>query len=342
MKRAIRCLLALIVTITAILSGVPAYAAEGQFSLHIYYHAESVETVINGASFSIVRVAAGDKSSGSYIYTLEEPYKDSGVNPNDLGEDLKGTAETLLQYYKAGATVVTTGSDGRASASFDTPGLYLVWQTGSSGTAERYYEAAPMLVFLPAPAEKGTAWNSNVTIEPKTGRRPDTPGDGGGKHDGGHGAVSIYKVDADNQNLYLEGAVFTLYKSNGDKVGTYTTNVNGYVGIYSLPYGSYYLIEDQAPEGYIGTSDKITFTLNESTSWSVDYPWNIKVTNTKIPSIEQDIDSQTPSDQTNTSAGGPGTTGDDSHMMLWGVLTLLSAAALVIVIKRENDHRAGR
>ncbi len=77
------------------------------------------------------------------------------------------------------------------------------------------------------------------------------------------GSLEISKVDADNKNTLLDGAVFELYNSSNTKVGTGTT-VNGKVVFDDLKYGSYILKEITAPNGYLLNSTPITININSS------------------------------------------------------------------------------
>lgn len=164
---------------------------------------------------------------------------------------------------------------------------------------------------------------------------------------GGSGAIAVYKVDKDDNTKYLGGAIFSLYKSDGTKVGTYTTNDKGYFGVSFLTYGSYYLIEDNAPAGYVGNSDRINFVLNEQTSYSNAYPWNIKAENSRA--VEEAAAKGTPADvkpqaqqvqetqeQTIIQKIVSRATGDSSNIILYTTGIIIGAGAVVLIMKRKK------
>jgi hypothetical protein len=98
--------------------------------------------------------------------------------------------------------------------------------------------------------------------------------------EGGPGSVNLYKVDG-RTGAYLAGAVFALYHSDGTYIGTYTTDEKGCIHVDSLGYGTYYFTETKAPAGYVQDPTYIRFVMNETTSKSNAYPWNIRFSNTK-------------------------------------------------------------
>ncbi len=100
--------------------------------------------------------------------------------------------------------------------------------------------------------------------------------------------IELYKVDADNYNIYLSGASFALYKYDADAddfkdtkltftTGTGTelgTAMDGHVSISDLDYNTaYYLEEIKEPEGYIKSNKKLYFCImndeGEQTAYSV-------------------------------------------------------------------------
>lgn len=93
------------------------------------------------------------------------------------------------------------------------------------------------------------------------------------------GSITLTKKDStDSTHAPLAGATFKLYTEDGDqcyftetgnysKTGEYTTVTTGADGtltIGSLPWGNYYLTETEAPDGYLLSSDKITFTIDKN------------------------------------------------------------------------------
>lgn len=309
---------------------MPAMAEDHAYTLNIKYHCNN--TQIQGAEFSIIKAASFKGTE----YTLVSPFDTAKVDPNKITQDnAQESAKTLAALYKEGAAKATTDGNGNASLGLDDPGLYLVMQTGSSDSAKNYYSAGPMVVYLT---------NGSVTIEPKTSKKPTetTPPDDNDDDDdddtpstpssSGSGAISVYKVDANNQDTYLQGAVFSLYKSDGTKVGTYTTDTNGYFGVSYLAYGNYYLVEDKAPDGYVGGTDKINFTLNATTSYNSSYPWNIKVTNTKQETPVQNQETKVTDKQT----------GDASNLPLMAggiaVAVVVIGTIFFIIVKKNKEN----
>lgn len=74
-------------------------------------------------------------------------------------------------------------------------------------------------------------------------------GSGGGR--GEKYKLRVLKVDADNNNLFLENAQFRIYNSSGQEITTtpMSTNNQGYFDLELLA-GTYYVKEVVAPEGY--------------------------------------------------------------------------------------------
>ncbi|WP_327907846.1 SpaA isopeptide-forming pilin-related protein, partial [Bacillus paramycoides] len=75
------------------------------------------------------------------------------------------------------------------------------------------------------------------------------------------GQLEITKVDANNTDKTLAGAVFEIWK-DGTKIDTLTTNKNGKVTSKKLEPGDYILKEVQAPEGYNLSDKEIKFTIS--------------------------------------------------------------------------------
>ncbi|PEE56272.1 hypothetical protein COM68_25155 [Bacillus cereus] len=75
------------------------------------------------------------------------------------------------------------------------------------------------------------------------------------------GQLEITKVDANNTNKTLAGAVFEIWK-DGTKIDTLTTNKSGKATSKKLEPGDYTLKEIQAPEGYTLSDKEMKFTIS--------------------------------------------------------------------------------
>ncbi|MEG0296734.1 MAG: SpaA isopeptide-forming pilin-related protein [Clostridium sp.] len=71
------------------------------------------------------------------------------------------------------------------------------------------------------------------------------------------GKVGVTKVDADNKDIVLQGAEFTIYDEEGNIVEVLVTDESGKAYSKDLNYGKYTMKETKAPEGYV-LSDKET------------------------------------------------------------------------------------
>ena len=85
------------------------------------------------------------------------------------------------------------------------------------------------------------------------------------------GYVQVKKQSAnssitDGNDMYsLEGAVFTVYDSDGSSVGTLTTDASGNTDTLSLTPGTYTIKETTAPEGYYTAADQtVTVTSGQT------------------------------------------------------------------------------
>ena len=74
------------------------------------------------------------------------------------------------------------------------------------------------------------------------------------------GSVELYKSDDESSNA-LAGAVYGIYFHDGTEVGKLTTDETGYAKSNLLPYGSYYLQEITAPNGYVLDTAQYPFTI---------------------------------------------------------------------------------
>lgn len=76
------------------------------------------------------------------------------------------------------------------------------------------------------------------------------------------GTAQLTKVDAEDNSTVLPGVEFELYRANGTKVGTYTTNTSGVIMAWGLTPGTYYWVETRPAEGYLLDSTKRQFTVS--------------------------------------------------------------------------------
>ena len=125
------------------------------------------------------------------------------------------------------------------------------------------------------------------------------------------GSLKVIKEDMDDEGIKLDGAVFLLI-SDKDSDGIYDTEKDeeylrisgsdaGEYIVTDIPYGSYILIEDLAPEGYIKSDDIYPFSIKNDGE-TVE----IHIKNEKIP----ETTTETTTEEETTHAPEPETTTD--------------------------------
>lgn len=149
-------------------------------------------------------------------------------------------------------------------------------------------------------------------------------------------AIDLTKVDADDTNSPLQGAVFGLYTTSeaaeaataanpgtgtNTFVGTVITNEQGKASFEDLGEGTYYLKELAAPGGYQLDGTIHTIDLNDTTNESVvEHVLSQSITNTKTPSLPV--------------TGGEGTIA----ITATGVVLIAGAAALIVRARRQHNN----
>ena len=96
--------------------------------------------------------------------------------------------------------------------------------------------------------------------------------------------LEIVKVDKTTQKP-LQGAKFTVKKPNGEHVGDYITDANGYVMVSGLESGTYVVSETKAPKGYAVNSVPQTVEVKAGKATRVTFE-NSKLGNIVIQKLD--------------------------------------------------------
>lgn len=288
------------------------------------------DTVLDAAdydgTFTVYRVADYNTTG---VYTNAEgfeSYSEYSINGTTLSDAAtnQALALSLANYIEEHQSSITPAlSAVKAGVQNTVPyGVYLIMQE----TQGSYTACTPFLIMIPTYGENKTI--TDVTAYPKVDKPTTPPGDDNPPGDtphtpARHGKVALGKSDAET-GLPLQGVVFNLYREIDGEwvlVGTYTTDENGVIYVDNLPYGNYQFVEAQPLDGYIADTTPQAFVID-----SEDLV-KLVMTNTPIPKVP------TVPEETH------GFTGDDSNMMLYGLIAVFAAAALIgwVVYRRKQN-----
>ena len=86
------------------------------------------------------------------------------------------------------------------------------------------------------------------------------------------GTVVLTKTNSKDSTIPVQGATYSLYKSNGTLVQEgLVTNRNGQIIVDELEWGSYYFLEKERAQGYEINNDKVCFELDPDNVGEVVY-----------------------------------------------------------------------
>ena len=176
----------------------------GSLNIHLVYHDEDVDTPVDGAKFTIYKLASMRVKGGDCRFTLEKDFAETGIDMDGMtASESNEAAKTCSEIVKAkGLTGESKTTNGQGDASFTglSFGMYLVMQTGATGSAEKYSYVTPYMVMVPLFYEEEDSWIYDVYSEPKemltqppTNELPPIEGEGSG---GGEEGESGEKKEA--------------------------------------------------------------------------------------------------------------------------------------------------
>lgn len=179
----------------------------------------------------------------------------------------------------AGATLVVRDSNGNEISRFTSTNDAYVINNIANGTYTVEEVEAPAGYELSSEKQTFTITDSVRTADVKFYNKAKDS------------VVSIVKLDKTTNNP-IAGATLVVKDANGNQIKKFTSSVNGYT-ITGLSNGTYTVEEVEAPTGYKLSSEKETFTLDDTTKTVevkfYNEPKNSVVTITKIDSSTGEI-----------------------------------------------------
>lgn len=147
-----------------------------------------------------------------------------------------------------------------------------------------------------------------------------------------HGGFSLEKVDDKNGDR-LAGAVFGLYTREGKLLKEFEVT-DGTYQMDGLLYGSYYLLEHTAPKGYELSDTPYPFAVVEDGKTIEIIAENQK---TPKPQPKEPTSPTTESKQEENVTSGAPKTGDDTNLLIPGLLLILSLSGLAFLLWKRRS-----
>ncbi|WP_042169960.1 SpaA isopeptide-forming pilin-related protein [Paenibacillus gorillae] len=339
---------------------------------------ENNATKLNGAKFELIRNSNGQKvtgettGAGEYVftnllygkYTLNETGAPSGYAIDTVSKavTINSTTEqelivtntklkSSLEVTKVDTDNTNVKLDGAVFELYNSSNALVDTQTTVSGKA--VFSNLPYGTYTLKEVTAPTGYdiiasenNKSITINALTVKAVTV------KNSKSKGSLVVTKVDADDSNVKLQGAVFELYNSSNVKVDQQTTNGTGKATFSGLEFGTYTLKETSAPAGYEINASQQTSTVTITAAAAKDVTitnskskGSLEVTkvdgdntNTKLSGAVFELynSSNVKVDQQTTDANGKATFSD----LVYGTYTLKETAAPAgyDIIASENNQ----
>ncbi len=150
------------------------FASNNDGIITVQYLYDDKEMAIEGAEFSISKVADVIIDNG-ISYNLSENYENLNIDFSKQmnAKEAETVAQTCYDNYHEVSDKVVTDENGRAKFMNLEDGIYLIWQSNSTGDATKYTQVEPFLTVVPA--EKEGEFDRDITVYPKSIVKPEEP-----------------------------------------------------------------------------------------------------------------------------------------------------------------------
>lgn len=152
----------------------------GNLSIHCEVQNKDLsKTVIDGVEFTAYRIAGVSVENGVARYSLLDPFKESGVDFEQMTASESNDAAQKLALVVAENSIVgksaISNQQGVAELHDMDLGMYLLVQTGSKGSAETYNKYSPFLAMVPLPESGKWIYDSEISPKIETQKKDSTP-----------------------------------------------------------------------------------------------------------------------------------------------------------------------
>lgn len=135
--------------------------------------------------------------------------------------------------------------------------------------------------------------------------------------------VNISKQDSSTKQQ-VAGATLEVLNANGEVVETFVTELAPHV-MTSLEPGTYTLVEKEAPEGYELSTEKVSFTVKEDSSESVNVIMYNTKENEEVPETPQEV-----------AVPSTGSFGSVVSKAFGGIILLIGSVLIAMNLKKNN------